>query len=77
MLKKKKLGQFSKELKNFSPKNLSLSSQKYEFGIPDLGPGVKKAPDPGSQIPGPDPQNCSLHYETLCKKIKRVFYFYY
>jgi hypothetical protein len=27
---------------------LSLSSQKYEFGIPD--PGVKKAPNPGSRI---------------------------
>jgi hypothetical protein len=35
-----------KELWNFIPKKLSLSSQLYEFGIPD--PGVKKAPDPGS-----------------------------
>ncbi len=38
---------------------MSLSSQKYRFGIrdpenlfriPDPGPGVKKAPDPGSLI---------------------------
>jgi hypothetical protein len=39
----KNLGQFSK---NFLPKKLSPSSQKYGFGIRD--PGVKKAPDPGS-----------------------------
>jgi hypothetical protein len=52
------LGQFSKKLFIFLPKNLSLSSQKYGFGIrdpgsgkkliPDPGPGVKKAPDLGS-----------------------------
>jgi hypothetical protein len=45
---RKKFGPNFKELWNFLPKKLSLSSQKYEFGIPD--PGVKKAPipDPGS-----------------------------
>jgi hypothetical protein len=32
--------------RTFYPKKLSLSSQKYGFGIPD--PGVQKAPDPGS-----------------------------
>ncbi len=31
---------------NFYPK-IAASSQKYGFGIP--GPGVKKAPDPGSR----------------------------
>ncbi len=56
----KNLGQFSK---NFLPKKLSISSQKYGVGIrdprsgirkkpiPDPGSrGVKKAPDPGSRI---------------------------
>jgi hypothetical protein len=53
----KNLGQFSKNYRTFS-KNLSLSSKKYGVGIrdpernlfwiPDPGPGVKKAPDPGS-----------------------------
>ncbi len=50
-----KFGTVFKELLNFIPKNLSLSSQKYGWGprsgiwkkpIPDPGPGVKKAPDP-------------------------------
>ncbi len=44
-------------IQNFLPKKLSLSSQKYGFGIQDpektysgsQSPGVKKAPDPGSQ----------------------------
>jgi hypothetical protein len=40
------LGQFSKNYRTFNPKKLSISSQKYGFGIPD--PGVKEAPDPGS-----------------------------
>ncbi len=43
---RKKFGQIFKELKNFLPKKLSLSSQKFGFGIRD--PGVKKAPVPGS-----------------------------
>jgi hypothetical protein len=42
----KNLGQFSKNYRTFYPKNLSLSSQKYGFGIRD--PGIKKEPDPGS-----------------------------
>jgi hypothetical protein len=55
---KKKFGSIFKELYNFLPKKLSLSSQKYGFGIRDPGsgknlfripdPGVKKGPDPGS-----------------------------
>jgi hypothetical protein len=53
------LGQFSKNYRTFYPKKLSLSSQKYGFGIRDPGsgknlfripdPGVKKAQDPGSR----------------------------
>ncbi len=43
---RKQFGPIFKELKNLLCKKLSLSSQKYGFGIPD--PGVKKAPDPGS-----------------------------
>jgi hypothetical protein len=48
-----------KELHNFLPKKLPLSSQKYRFGIrdrdpekpiPDPASGVKMAPDPGSRI---------------------------
>jgi len=38
---------------------LSLSSQKYEFGIRD--PEQKPIPDPGSRgkkAPDPDPQHC-------------------
>ncbi len=57
--KEKNLGQFSKNKKTL-PENLSLSSQKYGFRIrdpgsgknlfwiPDPGPRVKKAQDPGS-----------------------------
>ncbi len=60
---RKKFVQIFKESYNFLRKKLSLSSQKYGFGIRDLGnrdqgsgknlfripdPGVKKAPDPGS-----------------------------
>ncbi len=56
---KKKFGPVFKELLNFLPKNLWLSSKKYGVGIrdpeknlfriPDTGPGVKKAPDPDPQ----------------------------
>ncbi len=55
-----------KELLNFSPKKLSLSSQKYEFRIRDPRSGIrnKPIPDPGSrgqkgtQSRIPDPQHC-------------------
>jgi hypothetical protein len=56
--RRKKFRPNFKELNNFLPKKLLLSSQKYEFGIRDPGfrinlfripdPGVKKALDPGS-----------------------------
>jgi hypothetical protein len=53
---KKKFGPIFKELLKFLPKNFSICSQIYGFGIRDPGknlfripdPGVKKAPDPGS-----------------------------
>jgi hypothetical protein len=41
------LSQISKNYNTFSPKKLSLSSQKYEFGIRDPG---KPIPDLGSRI---------------------------
>jgi hypothetical protein len=44
----KNLAQFSKNYRIFYPKICQLSSKKYGFGIPDPGPGVEKAPDPGS-----------------------------
>ncbi len=57
-----------KELYNFLPKKLSISSQKYGFGIRDPRSGIRKKPnpDPGSwiqvskrhRIPDPDPQHC-------------------
>jgi hypothetical protein len=51
---------FFKELKNFLPKKLSLSSQKYGFGIRDPGSGKNlfRIPDPGvKKAPDPDPQH--------------------
>jgi hypothetical protein len=48
---RKKYGPNFKELWNFLPKKLSLSSQKYEFGIRDPRSGIrnKPIPDPGSR----------------------------
>jgi hypothetical protein len=48
---KKNLGQFSKNFRTFLPKKLSLSYQKYGFGIRDLRSGIRKKhiPDPGSR----------------------------
>jgi hypothetical protein len=56
-----------KELWNFLPKKLSLSSQKYEFGIRDPGSGINlfRIPDPGVKkdpIPDPDPQHCFVDF---------------
>jgi hypothetical protein len=58
VLKKKFWANFQRIVELFLPKKLSISSQKYGFGIRDPGsgknlfripdPGVKKAPDPGS-----------------------------
>ncbi len=47
---RKKFGPNFKEILNFLPKKLSLSSQKYEFGIPDPGSRGQKGPNPGSRI---------------------------
>jgi hypothetical protein len=60
---RKKFGPNVKELQNFLPKKLSISSQKYGFGIRDPRSGIRKKPipDPGSRIQGskrhriPDP----------------------
>jgi hypothetical protein len=38
---KKNLGQFSKNYRTFYPKKLSLSSQKYGFGIRDPRSGIR------------------------------------
>jgi hypothetical protein len=50
-MRKKKIWANFQRVQNFLPKKLSLSSQKYGFGIRKKSiqdPGVKKAPDPGS-----------------------------
>jgi hypothetical protein len=57
-----------KELENFLPKQLSICSQNYGFGIRDPRSGIRKKPilDPGSRgqkgtgsrIPDSDPQHC-------------------
>jgi hypothetical protein len=52
---KKKIWPIFKEFYNFLPKNLSLSSKNYMFGIRDPRSGIR---DPGSEIrnkPFPDP----------------------
>ncbi len=52
MLKKKIWANFQRIIEHFLPKKLSLTSQKYGFGIRDpektYYEGVKTAPDPGS-----------------------------
>jgi hypothetical protein len=72
--RRKKFGPNFTELLKFLPKKLSLSSQKYGFGIRDTrsgirkkpipvpDPGVKKAPDPGSRI---WIRNTAFHYFTV------------
>ena len=64
----KNLGQFSKNYRTFYPKKLSLSSQKYGFGIRYPGSEIRDPEKtysvsriPGSKrhrIPDPDPQHC-------------------
>ena len=44
----KNLGQFSKNYRTLYPKIWDPGSGKNLFRIPDPGPGVKKAPNPGS-----------------------------
>jgi hypothetical protein len=70
---KKNVGQLSltETFRTLYPKKLSLSSQKYGFGVRDPGSGknlfripdpeVKKAPDPGSGS------------ATLCDRFKKNF----
>jgi hypothetical protein len=52
---RKKLGPNFKELWNFLPKKLSISSQKDEFGIRDPRSGINlfRIPDPGVKRPNP------------------------
>jgi hypothetical protein len=65
------LGQFSRIIE-LLPKNLSLSSQKYEFGIRDPGSGKnlsrirkKPIPDPGPGVKKPpDPGTGSATLEN-------------
>ncbi len=83
MLKKKNLGQFSKKYKTFYPKKLSLSSQKYGFGIRDPRSGIRDpaktysgSPIPGSKrhrIPDPDPQHCKNWIK--CTDEKKLIFF--
>ncbi len=77
VLKEKNLGQFSKNYRTFYQKNCQKALQnmvlgsgirdpgsgKNPFRIPD--PGVKKAPDPGSRIPYPDPQHWCLTWDEV------------
>ncbi len=73
------VGPIFKELYNFLPKKLALSSKKYiglgseirdpEKPIPDPGYGVKKAPDPGSgseTLVNWKAKNLELDFFSLC-----------
>jgi hypothetical protein len=58
---KKKFGQIFKELYNFLPKKLSLSSEKYGFGIRDPEKTYSRSRIQGLKryrITDPDPQHC-------------------
>jgi hypothetical protein len=75
---RKKFGPNFKELWNFLPKKLSLSSQKYEFGIRNPRSGIrnKPIPDPGSRRQkGPNPgsririRNTEKIYEIYDEKL--------
>jgi hypothetical protein len=57
---KKKFGPILKELENFLPKKLSISSQKYGFGIRDPDKTYFGSRIQGSKrhrLPDPDPQH--------------------
>ncbi len=83
---RKKFGPIFKELYNFLTKKLSLSSQKYGFGIRDPektyfgsripDPGVKKAPDPGSWIPDPDQQHWSTIWVCVNSSLRHCLQLY-
>jgi hypothetical protein len=53
---RKKFGPNFKELWNFLPKKLSISSQKYEFVIRDPRSRIQGSKGTQSRIPDPDPQ---------------------
>jgi hypothetical protein len=64
--RRKKFGPIFKEFYNFLPKKLSLSSQKYGFGIrdPRSGKNLFRIPDPGVKK-APDPRSGSATLEIL------------
>jgi hypothetical protein len=89
---RKKFGPNFKELWNFLPKKLSLSSQKYEFGIRDPGSEIRdpgsginlfRIPDPGvKKDPIPDPGSGSAtllksHFEEATKQHKSKYFFFF
>jgi hypothetical protein len=59
MLKKKIWANFQRIIE-LLPKKLSLSSQKYEFGIRDPRSGIRDPEKNLFRIPDPDPQHWSL-----------------
>jgi hypothetical protein len=70
---KKKSGPVFKELWNLLPKKLSLSSQKYEFGIRDPRFGIRNEPipDPGSRgQKGPNPGSRIRNTEGTGSRIR-------
>jgi hypothetical protein len=60
---------------NFLPKKLSLSSQKYGFGIRDPRSGIRKKlfqiPDPGVKK-GPDPGSGSATLQAILEAMLRI-----
>jgi hypothetical protein len=71
MLKKKILANFQRIIE-FVPKNLSLSSQKYGFGIRDPRTGIRKKPIPD---PGPRGQKGTGSRIRICNTGFLTFYF--
>jgi hypothetical protein len=47
------------------PKELSLSSQKYELGIRDPRSGIRDPETKRHRIPDPDPQHWFEHWQVL------------
>jgi hypothetical protein len=81
MLKKKNLSQFLKNYITFFPKKLSLSSQKYRFGIRDLRSAIRKKTFSGSRIqgskrhwiPDPDLQQWEKCYNFFCYEMSQYY----
>ncbi len=64
--RRKKIGPIYKELYNFLPQKLALSSQKYGFGIRDPGSGKKLIPDPGvKKAPNPGSATLIFHFTVF------------